>query len=154
MTGTEPSGSPGVRAAVGADVLLVTHKPPGPQREQEEGVRGRVAAGELRASSQRLRRRQGSRLWGETGLGRHPGFTLEARKHGSRLKLLLRFPDADPREIESSDSDSCRTEGGQGGTRTVLLTRHSLVGYFQHAGSARQRHWGASTIWTSTGAVI
>ncbi|CAD7680290.1 unnamed protein product [Nyctereutes procyonoides] len=80
VTGTEPSGSPGVRAAVGADVLLVTHKPPGPQREQEEGVRGRVAAGELGASSQRLRRRQGSRLWGETGLGGHPGFTLEAKK--------------------------------------------------------------------------
>lgn len=69
MMGTEPAWSLGVRAAVGADVLLLTHKPPGPQCEQEEGVRGPVPAREVSASSQRLSGRHGLRLWGGTGVG-------------------------------------------------------------------------------------
>lgn len=95
MTGTEPSRSLGVRAAVGADVLLLTHKPPGPQREQEEGVWGSVPAREVSASSQRLRCRHGLRLWGGTGVGGYPGHTSEAERdavsHGLGLKLLPRF---------------------------------------------------------------
>lgn len=58
MTGTEPLGSPRLRGAVGSDVLLVTHRPPGPQCEQEEGVRGGLPAREVSVSPQRLRCRQ------------------------------------------------------------------------------------------------